>query len=95
MGIKNEEITLTLEIDFNMLDRQKEVLLKRLYKEGTPESMLWGLVHMIDDIQDEAERQGLWKFPDDTGKDLEEVKKDKVVTKRKETTKTKKKFKKG
>ena len=57
-----EEVTLTLDIDFNMLHKQKQLLLKEL--EGKPESLLWGIVHMIDEIQDKGEELGLWKFPD-------------------------------
>ncbi len=57
---KPVEITLTLDIGFEMLNKQKKLLLKQL--EGHPESLLWGIVHMIDDIQDEAEKQGLWEF---------------------------------
>lgn len=71
--MESKEMTLTLDFDFNMLNRQKKALLKHL--EGSPQSMLWGIIHMIDDIQDEAEKQGLWEFPDDTGNDLKTKKK--------------------
>lgn len=82
--MKTDEMTLTLDFDFNMLNRQKKALIERL--KG-PADSLWGIVHMIDDIQDEAEKQGLWAFPEDVaGNDLGEVrtKKRKTVAKRKE-----------
>ena len=79
---KSKEITLTLDIDFDMLNRQKELLLKQL--GGNPASSLWGLIHMIDDIQDEAEEHRLWKFPDDTGKGSKKAKAKKKTTTKKE-----------
>lgn len=73
--MKTTDMTFTLGLDFDMLNKQKKLLLEQL--EGLPQSMLWGIVHMIDDIQDEAEKQGLWEYPDSSGEDLGKVRRQK------------------
>ncbi len=87
---KGKDITLTLSIDFHMLHKQKARLIERL--KG-PADLLWGFIHMLDDIQDEAEKQELWKFPEDKPKKAK-AKSSKKPTKKavvKKKTKPKKK----
>jgi len=65
--MRQAEINLTLDIDWGMLHKQKLKLLALLleYRAPTEEeaSLLDGLLHLIDYIQDEAEKEGIWRFP--------------------------------
>lgn len=47
-------IIANLDLNFELLREQKLAILKILWKEENSESPLWGLVHLIDDIQDQA-----------------------------------------
>jgi len=44
------QITITLDIDFELLKKQKHDLLKLANKYQS----IWGIVHLIDEIQDQA-----------------------------------------
>ncbi len=55
-------------IDWDLLNQQKLALLKMLgYKDdGTSQSKsLWGIIHLLDALQDEAVENGLWAYPDE------------------------------
>jgi len=60
-------INITLDIDWPMLHKQKQTLFTLLFLKKAPTEeeakLLDGLVHLIDYIQDEAEKEGVWKFP--------------------------------
>lgn len=64
-GENRTTVNLTINIDWLLLSRQKLELLRKIWEEG--ESKLWGLVELLDFIQDQAEGQGhpvIW-FRDD------------------------------
>lgn len=65
--MRQAEINLTLDIDWEMLHEQKKTLFTLLFLKKAPTekeaTLLDGIVTMIDDIQDEAVKQGIWKFP--------------------------------
>lgn len=46
------EITVTLKIDWPLLREQKAELIQAIQHSGDPDG--WGLVHLLDDIQDQA-----------------------------------------
>jgi len=55
-------------IDWDLLNQQKVALLKMLgYRDdGTSQSKaLWGIIHLLDTLQDEAVAKGVWAFPDE------------------------------
>ena len=60
-------INIALDIDWPMLHKQKQTLFTLLFLKKAPTEeeakLLDGLVHLIDYIQDEAEKEGVWKFP--------------------------------
>lgn len=53
-------------VDWKLLHRQKRVLVKQLscdtLKAADAEA-LWGIVHLIDALQDDAVSAGRWTFP--------------------------------
>ena len=57
------------KIDFDMLHHQKYALIYLLEAGKDKNSELWGLVHMIDDLQDLVEARGYWSFPEDATTD--------------------------
>lgn len=67
--MQQEEISLTLDIDWPMLHRQKQMLFSLLFLKKAPTEeeakLLDGLVHLIDYIQDEAVEKGIWEFPEE------------------------------
>ena len=67
--MKQAEINITLDIDWPMLHQQKRTLLDLLleYRKPTEEEakLLDGLLNLIDCIQDEAAKEGIWKFPEE------------------------------
>jgi hypothetical protein len=59
-------------VDWDLLHRQKLVLVEWL--GGKPSSKseieaLWGIVHLLDALQDDAEAAGRWRFPESSAKD--------------------------
>lgn len=44
-------------IDWQLLATQKKMLLDFLWNQQE-DHKLWGLIHLLDDIQDQAEQQG-------------------------------------
>jgi hypothetical protein len=63
-------------IDWDLLNQQKVALLKMLgYKnDGTSQSKaLWGIIHLLDALQDEAVEKGVWAFPDEEPAEESEV----------------------
>lgn len=65
--MQQAEINITLDIDWPMLHRQKQTLLTLLFAHRAPTEeeakLLDGLVQLVDYIQDEAAKEGIWKFP--------------------------------
>jgi len=51
---KNYTFDCELKIDLKTLRDQKDLLVKQIW--GDKNSILWGIVHMIDHIQDTAEK---------------------------------------
>lgn len=54
-------------VDWDLLHRQKRVLVEWL--SGRPPKpsqveVLWGIVHLLDALQDDAVTVGRWQFPD-------------------------------
>ncbi len=55
-------------VDWALLHQQKLVLLKQLndgHLEPSDEEALWGIVHLLDALQDDAVTAGRWAFPDE------------------------------
>ncbi len=55
-------------VDWKLLHRQKLLLVEWL--SGRPPQpsdaeTLWGIVHLLDALQDDAEAAGRWRFPED------------------------------
>ena len=53
-------------VDWELLHRQKLVLLKVLDtmdRNSSVAEALWGLVHLLDALQDDAAADGRWTFP--------------------------------
>jgi hypothetical protein len=53
-------------IDWELLHRQKLVLLRVLDtmdRNSSVAEALWGLVHLLDALQDDAAAAGRWTFP--------------------------------
>lgn len=48
-------------INWDMLNQQKKLLVELIW--NVPNSKLWGLVHLIDQLQDTACDSEMWKFP--------------------------------
>lgn len=58
-------------IDWDLLHRQKRVLVEHLSRDklNTADTQaLWGIVHLIDALQDDAVAAGRWIFPCDRGR---------------------------
>ena len=54
-------------VDWELLHRQKLLLVEWLSGRApkAPEmETLWGIVHLLDALQDDAETAGRWQFPD-------------------------------
>ena len=55
-------------VDWDLLHRQKRVLVEQLsgshFKPPETET-LWGIVHLLDALQDDAAAAGRWVFPED------------------------------
>jgi hypothetical protein len=54
------------QVDWELLHRQKLVLLNLLDNMDRNSSVaeaLWGLVHLLDALQDDAAADGRWTFP--------------------------------
>jgi len=57
-------------IDWDLLHRQKRVLVDRASKDRLKPSVaeaLWGIVHLLDALQDDAVAAGRWTFPGERG----------------------------
>ena len=57
-------------IDWDLLHRQKRVLVQEASKDGLKPSVadaLWGIVHLLDTLQDDAVAAGRWTFPGERG----------------------------
>jgi hypothetical protein len=71
--MQQAEINITLDIDWLMLHRQKQTLFTLLLLKKAPTeeeaSLLDGLVQLVDYIQDEAEKEGIWRFPKEDEED--------------------------
>ena len=55
-------------VDWDLLHRQKLVLVERLSGkafESSEAEALWGIVHLLDALQDDAVAAGRWRFPED------------------------------
>ena len=55
-------------VDWDLLHRQKRVLGERLSSNRLKPSeaeALWGIVHLLDALQDDAAAAGRWTFPGD------------------------------
>ncbi len=55
-------------VDWDLLHRQKRVLVERLSNNQLKQSeaeALWGIVHLLDALQDDAAAAGRWTFPGD------------------------------
>ena len=53
-------------VDWVLLHRQKLVLLNvldRMDRNSSVAEALWGLVHLLDALQDDAAVEGRWTFP--------------------------------
>ncbi len=53
-------------VDWDLLHRQKRVLVERLSSDkfkAADTQALWGIVHLIDALQDDAVSAGHWTFP--------------------------------
>jgi hypothetical protein len=58
-----------MNVDWNLLHQQKLVLLEMLNsipRDSTAGQALFGIVHLLDALQDEAAEDGRWQFPEDT-----------------------------
>ncbi len=56
-------------VDWELLHQQKLVLLTVLdgmVRESPVAETLWGLVHLLDALQDDAAAAGRWAFPDES-----------------------------
>lgn len=56
-------------IDWDLLHHQKQILVtlrSRLSRLSPECEALSGIIHLLDALQDEAEADGRWVFPDDT-----------------------------
>lgn len=64
-------VTIKVEgMDWDLLHEQKYRLIQLLNQvKADRYDPLWGLVFLIDDLQDRAAKQGLWAFPEDTHKE--------------------------
>ena len=54
-------------VDWELLNRQKRILVEWLSgKPPKPSQLetLWGIVHLLDALQDDAVACGRWQFPD-------------------------------
>lgn len=52
------KVTVTFEsIDWKLLAEQKKILLENLWRNEQLRQ-LWGIVHLLDEIQDQAEEAG-------------------------------------
>lgn len=57
-------------MDWDLLHRQKRVLVQEASKDRLKQSVaeaLWGIVHLLDALQDDAVAAGRWTFPGDRG----------------------------
>ena len=56
-------------VDWDLLHRQKLVLVEWLSGKSLAASQaeaLWGIVHLLDALQDDAAAAGRWRFPEDS-----------------------------
>lgn len=56
------------KVDWDLLHRQKLALLvmRKRHRDGSAEfEALSGIIHLLDALQDDAEADGRWTFPDD------------------------------
>ena len=54
------------QVDWELLHRQKLVLLNvldNMDRNSSVAEALWGLVHLVDALQDDAAADGRWTFP--------------------------------
>ena len=57
-------------IDWDLLHRQKRVLVQEAVKDRLKPSVaeaLWGIIHLLDALQDDAVAAGRWTFPGERG----------------------------
>ncbi|MFQ5502215.1 MAG: hypothetical protein ACE5EQ_07920 [Phycisphaerae bacterium] len=55
-------------VDWELLHRQKLVLLNQINDgrlKPSDQEALWGIVHLLDALQDDAITAGRWVFPDE------------------------------
>ena len=58
-------------LDWKLLHKQKlELVGYQLYGTLPSKEAVDGLINFLDTLQDEAEEQGLFKFPEDTEKEV-------------------------
>lgn len=73
--MQQAKISLTLDVDWPLLHEQKKTLFTLLFLKKAPTEeeakLLDGLIYLLDDIQDEAAKQGVWKFPKDSDEEEE------------------------
>ncbi|GMU20513.1 MAG: hypothetical protein AMXMBFR13_06100 [Phycisphaerae bacterium] len=56
-------------VDWDLLHQQKLVLLEMLNSiahDSPAGQALFGIIHLLDALQDEAAEDGRWQFPEDT-----------------------------
>ena len=57
-----------MNVDWDLLHEQKLVLLEMLNsipRDSTAGQALFGTIHLLDALQDEAAEEGRWQFPED------------------------------
>jgi hypothetical protein len=55
-------------VDWELLHKQKLVLLELLEgmsRDSAQAEAMWGIVHLLDALQDDAAAAGRWTFPDE------------------------------
>ena len=64
-------------VDWDLLHQQKLVLLAVRDKQApdsAEERALSGIVHLLDALQDDADKNGRWMFPNDGDEEVQDVK---------------------
>ena len=59
-------------VDWKLLHRQKLILVEWLSGKPPRSSdveTLWGIVHLLDALQDDAVTEGRWQFPEDSAQE--------------------------
>jgi len=56
-------------VDWDLLHRQKQILVAWLTGKAPASAEveeLWGIVHLLDALQDDAAANGRWQFPEES-----------------------------